>query len=293
MCCGTLNAVGSWTGEQGSDKAQLWQQLDGAFLSLLDSPGSTQMKRYQKQNHMVYERYLQSAEAHLEKAERDLANLKTAEIEIQNTRFDSRYPSCLRDLLKYDEKLADIATRRRNIQLHQEQLMRDAQLAHDQELRLLLAAGNQVDGAVTATGVQAARRRLVRRREYSGSPSKSPSTVSTEFDSHISDTDSESTDLESLPELADIFEAVERRQQATNNAQSDTETNSDDSSSSGSSSDGFHDDDEAEQVVDLEHYEFLEWLFCSGFSCDHRLHVMARHTEIGEPSVDIATVTEQ
>ncbi|KAK9350909.1 hypothetical protein V1523DRAFT_444598 [Lipomyces doorenjongii] len=179
----------------------------------------------------------------------------------------------LRGQLKYDEKLADIAKQRRNIQLDQEQLMRDAQLAYDQELRLLMAEETK--------------------SMASGSPSKSPSTVSTESDSHISDTDSGSTDLESLPELADIFEEVERRPQATNNAQSDTETNYDDSSSSGSSSDGFHDDDEAEQVVDLEHYEFLEWLFCSGFSCDHRLHVMARHTEIGEPSVDIATVTEQ
>ncbi|KAK9482732.1 hypothetical protein V1527DRAFT_454772 [Lipomyces starkeyi] len=161
----------------------------------------------------------------MEETERELADLKVAEINIRNARFrgdeivfkaerfgrtetDSRYYPCVRNQVKYDQKLADIAKQRRNIQLDQEQVMRDAQFSYRQEL-MLPAAINQVNEPRTATGTQAARRRLIRRREYSGSPSKSPSTVSTESDSLISDTDSGTTDLESLPELADIFENVE------------------------------------------------------------------------------------
>ncbi|KAK9311262.1 hypothetical protein V1524DRAFT_63435 [Lipomyces starkeyi] len=235
------------------------------------------------QNLMAHEEHRTRMNAPLGLANRQLTELRLAEMDILTRRYpidnivvrarargttetDYRYPSCLRDMLEFDKRLKDVRQKEWNVKCELERNMKDVQLQYQRELdRWAVSDAN--DDPRQAVAVP--QRRLIRRPARSASRSTSANVSSTDdeqVDSLLSDTDSDSDTT--LPELADIFAAERQRRQAQINAdrsESGSDINSVSSTSSGSKS-----DDVAEAMPDqLEHYEFLEWLFRSGFACDH------------------------
>ncbi|KAK9357211.1 hypothetical protein V1504DRAFT_472253 [Lipomyces starkeyi] len=181
----------------------------------------------------------------------------------------SRYPidniviSCVRDMLEFDKRLKDVRQKEWNVKRELERNMKDVQLQYQRELDRWAVSDDNDD---PRQAVAVPQRRLIRRPARSASPSTSANVSSTDdeqVDSLLSDTDSDSDTT--LPELEDIFAAARQRRQAqiiADRSESGSDINSVGSTSSGSKS-----DDVAEAMPDqLEHYEFLEWLFRSGQS---------------------------